>query len=44
MQSLHGLLDRSVVVESMALKNVHVVELHPFERVVDGCDDSLSAQ
>ena len=41
MQSLHGLLDRSVLVESVALKEIDVIESKSLERSLDGSDDSL---
>ena len=41
MQSMHGLFNGRVVVESMALKDIDVIELKSFERVIDRRDDAL---
>jgi len=38
---LHGLLDRSIVVEPMALKQIDVFKSKSFERSVDGGKDVL---
>jgi hypothetical protein len=40
-QCIHRLLDWRVFVKSMALNNIHVVELEPLERVLDRGKDSL---
>jgi hypothetical protein len=43
-QSPHCLLDRSVLIEPMALQNVDVVELQSLERLLDRGKDMLWRQ
>ena len=43
MQSLHGLFDGRVSVESMALEHIDIVELESVERVNDRRKDSLAS-
>ena len=42
-ERLHRLLDRRIIVEPMALKNVNVVELQTLQAVLDALKDVLTA-
>ena len=42
-ERLHRLLDRCIIVEPMALKNVNVVELQTLQAVLDALKDMLAA-
>ena len=44
MQSLHRLLDRRMVVESMDLEQVHILNVHALEGGIDGVEDGCSAE
>lgn len=44
MQGLHGLLNRGVRVEAMALKHIDIIELQPLQARFDTVKDMFSAQ